>query len=116
VADPVSLKPTQAGQALAKALANADAELAANVVLPVLLASSKVPVVADFSQGEASLALVHSLTCRLRPPGNHAGIRVMPSTGMLTHDCLIHPNVPKQTKDAHATQQPSAAAAPVLLC
>jgi hypothetical protein len=52
VADPVSLKPTPAGQALAKALASADAEQAPHVVLPVLLASSKAPVVADFSQGE----------------------------------------------------------------
>jgi hypothetical protein len=54
------LKPTPAGQALAKSLASADAELAANVVLPVLLASSKAPVVADFSQGEASLALLQA--------------------------------------------------------
>eukprot|EP00882_Tetradesmus_deserticola_P020685 GHRQ01022349.1.p2 GENE.GHRQ01022349.1~~GHRQ01022349.1.p2 ORF type:complete len:128 (+),score=30.75 GHRQ01022349.1:219-602(+) len=50
VADPRTLKPTQAGQALAKALAAADAEQAPHLVLPVLLATSRAPVVVDFSQ------------------------------------------------------------------
>jgi hypothetical protein len=54
VADPVSLKPTPAGQALATALTTALAEQAPHLVLPVLLASSRAPVVADFSQGESN--------------------------------------------------------------
>jgi hypothetical protein len=46
------LKPTPAGQALIQALAAADAQQAPHVVLPILLASSNAPVVADFSQGK----------------------------------------------------------------
>jgi hypothetical protein len=53
VADPVSLQPTLAGQALAQGLAGADAGQAPRTVLPVLLASSHAPVVADFSQGKS---------------------------------------------------------------
>lgn len=51
LADPVSKVPTAAGRAVAQALAAAHAGQAARMVLPVLLASSRAPVVTDFSQG-----------------------------------------------------------------
>eukprot|EP00878_Enallax_costatus_P040040 GHUV01046014.1.p1 GENE.GHUV01046014.1~~GHUV01046014.1.p1 ORF type:complete len:360 (+),score=128.73 GHUV01046014.1:301-1380(+) len=52
VADPISKTPTAAGIALAEALAAAENGEAPHMVLPVLLASSQTPVVADFSQGQ----------------------------------------------------------------
>lgn len=54
VANPITLQPTPAGKALAQALAAADAGQTPRTVLPVLLASSRAPVVSDFSQGEPS--------------------------------------------------------------
>ncbi|WIA13452.1 hypothetical protein OEZ85_007032 [Tetradesmus obliquus] len=50
VANPITLEPTPAGKALAQALAAADAGQTPRTVLPVLLASSRAPVVSDFSQ------------------------------------------------------------------
>lgn len=54
VANPVTKVPTAAGAALAQALAAADNGKTSCMVLPILLASSQVPVVADFSLGEWS--------------------------------------------------------------
>lgn len=54
VANPITLEPTPAGKALAQALAAADAGQTPRTVLPVLLASSRAPVVSDFSQVEPS--------------------------------------------------------------
>lgn len=52
IADSVTKAPTAAGIALAQALAAADTSKTASMVLPILLASSQLPVIVDFSQGK----------------------------------------------------------------